>query len=162
LIIIKTRYFMSYQNALTITRQNRKALRKLMGFYTIEQLNKIPVGFNNNIIWNCGHILSVQQMLTNGLANVPFGISNELVNQYAPGTKPIQTADAERVEDIKTMLIYTLEQLEHDIAEHKFDQMSPFMTALKFEINDLDSAVTFNQYHEALHMGHMLNISKFL
>ncbi|MFZ1751585.1 MAG: DinB family protein [Saprospiraceae bacterium] len=153
---------MSYQNALTITRQNRKALRKLMGFYTIEQLNKIPVGFNNSIIWNCGHILSVQQMLTNGLANMPFETSSDLVNQYAPGTKPKQYSDAAEVDHIKAMLIQTLDQLEHNIHEHKFDQMSPFMTALKFEINDLDSAVTFNQYHEALHMGHMLNISKFL
>ena len=49
-----------------------------------------------------------------------------------------------------------------DINEAKFQVFNPFLTALRFEINDLEKAVAFNQYHEALHMGHILNLRKFL
>jgi hypothetical protein len=30
---------------------------------TLEQLNKIPEGYNNNLIWNIAHVVVVQQML---------------------------------------------------------------------------------------------------
>ena len=28
---------------------------------TVEQLNEVPAGFNNNIIWNVAHMLATQQ-----------------------------------------------------------------------------------------------------
>jgi uncharacterized damage-inducible protein DinB len=28
---------------------------------SVEQLNKVPTGFNNNIIWNLGHMIAAQQ-----------------------------------------------------------------------------------------------------
>lgn len=31
--------------------------------YTLDQLNKIPEGFNNNLIWNIGHEIVAQQAL---------------------------------------------------------------------------------------------------
>ncbi len=30
---------------------------------TAEQLNKIPDGYNNNIIWNLGHLICAEQSL---------------------------------------------------------------------------------------------------
>ena len=46
-----------------ITRTSRKIISQLLQDFTLEQLNTIPEGFNNNIIWNIGHIVVVQQML---------------------------------------------------------------------------------------------------
>ncbi|WP_353938893.1 DinB family protein [uncultured Chryseobacterium sp.] len=31
--------------------------------YSLDQLNKIPNGFNNNLIWHIGHIIVTQQKL---------------------------------------------------------------------------------------------------
>ncbi len=31
--------------------------------YSLEQLNYIPEGFSNNLIWNAGHIVASQQKL---------------------------------------------------------------------------------------------------
>ncbi|WP_407635809.1 DinB family protein [Solitalea canadensis] len=36
---------------------------KLKLKYTIDQLNKVPAGFNNNLIWNIGHEIVAQQAL---------------------------------------------------------------------------------------------------
>ena len=54
---------MSIEANLAITLQNRKACKKILDSLSIDQINQIPTGFNNNILWNCAHILAVQQML---------------------------------------------------------------------------------------------------
>ena len=40
---------------------NRKHYLKLIENYSLEQLNKIPEGFSNNLAWNLGHIIVAQQ-----------------------------------------------------------------------------------------------------
>jgi len=153
---------MSTQTSLAITLQNRKATKKLLDFVSIEQANMIPSGFNNNMIWQCGHILAVQQMLTYGLARLPFTIPKDIVNGFSPGTKPKDVYDSDFVAGLQKMLFTSYEQLVIDIEDGKFEKINPFMTALRFEIHDIESAILFNQYHEALHMGHTLSISRFL
>ncbi|MBC7887461.1 MAG: DinB family protein [Ferruginibacter sp.] len=39
---------------------------------SVEDLNFIPGGFNNNIAWHLGHIISVQQSLCYGLSRLSF------------------------------------------------------------------------------------------
>ena len=78
------------------------------------------------------------------------------------GTKPDGWYDEPFVNEVKALLFSTFEQLREDINTDIFQEFNPFLTALKFEINDREKAVAFNQYHEALHMGHILNIRKFL
>jgi hypothetical protein len=153
---------MSVEANLTITIQNRKALKRIMDSLNVDQINHIPAGFNNNILWNCAHVIAVQQMLTYGLTNQPFTVEKEFVFKFAPGTKPDEFYTEAFINEIKSMLFTSIEQLEIDIKTESFFAFNPFLTALKFEINDLEKAVAFNQYHEALHMGHILNIRKFL
>jgi hypothetical protein len=40
-----------------IMQKGRMQFVHLLNGLTIEQLNKIPEGFNNNLIWNFGHLL---------------------------------------------------------------------------------------------------------
>jgi hypothetical protein len=46
-----------------ITRTGRELLDKYFDNYSLEQLNKVPPGFSNNLIWNIGHSIVAQQML---------------------------------------------------------------------------------------------------
>ena len=46
-----------------IWRTNRNLYLEFFDKYTLEQLNKIPAGFSNNLIWNIGHIIVAQQGL---------------------------------------------------------------------------------------------------
>ncbi|MBP6235030.1 MAG: DinB family protein [Saprospiraceae bacterium] len=153
---------MSIEANLAITLQNRKACKKILDSLSIDQINQIPSGFNNNILWNCAHIIAVQQMLTYGLINQAFTVDKTFVFRFSPGTKPDGWYDEPFVNEVKALLFSTFEQLREDIDTDIFQEFNPFLTALKFEINDREKAVAFNQYHEALHMGHILNIRKFL
>lgn len=145
-----------------ITLQNRKAYKKLLDSLSVEQINLIPEGFNNNIFWNCAHVITVQQLFTYGLADLSFTIPDVMFREFSPGTKPAKYYDEAYIGEIKKLLFASMEQLDGDISAKKFDNMRPFLTALKFEITDIVSALAFNQYHEALHMGHVLNLRRFI
>ncbi len=147
---------------LTIMLQNRKALKKIMDVMSTDQLNKIPSGFNNNIVWNVGHVIAVQQRLIYGLAGVHYSIDKEIVKTFLPGTSPDKYYDNVLIADIKQFLVTTYTQMITDINEDKFLTYAPFSTSLRYDIKDLSSALTFNFYHEALHMGHILNLMKFV
>ena len=51
------------QSTFDITQSSRNILHKFLINYSLEQLNKVPEGYNNNLIWNIAHIVVVQQML---------------------------------------------------------------------------------------------------
>ena len=42
---------------------SRHIYLKFLETYSLAQLNKIPDGFSNNIIWNAGHVIVSQQKL---------------------------------------------------------------------------------------------------
>jgi hypothetical protein len=55
--------------------------------YTLEQLNKVHEGFNNNIIWNIAHVIVTQQILVYKLSGLPMIVTDEMVEKYRKGTK---------------------------------------------------------------------------
>jgi len=130
--------------------------------YSLEQLNKIPDGFSNNLIWNIGHIIVAQQALIYKGSNLEGYISKELIDRYKPGTKPTgQTSEGEVIE-LKELLISLIEKTETDFANHKFSTYNQRMTATGFYLSSLKDAFEFNNYHEGLHLGVMMSIRKFV
>lgn len=66
----------------------RALLKSVTSDLTVEQLNKIPKGFNNNIAWNLGHILVTQQLLVYALTDTKPLISENLIQTFRKGTAP--------------------------------------------------------------------------
>ncbi|MBT6439868.1 MAG: hypothetical protein HOB26_01170 [Flavobacteriales bacterium] len=52
---------------------------------SLNQLNQVPSGFNNNNIWNVAHVLVTQQLLICGLSSLPFAMDNSLVDRFSRG-----------------------------------------------------------------------------
>jgi hypothetical protein len=75
-------------------------LSQFLKGYSLAQLNSIPQGHNNNLIWNIAHIIVVQQMLVYKLSGLPMKISDTLVEKYKKGTKPEQDATQAEVDEI--------------------------------------------------------------
>jgi hypothetical protein len=70
------------QQTLDITRTSRTIVSQMLAGYTLDQLNTIPEGYSNNLIWNIAHIIVVQQMLVYKLSGLPMMISDEMVEKY--------------------------------------------------------------------------------
>ena len=58
------------ESVFKIWTSNRNLYLDFLEKYTLEQLNKIPEGFSNNLIWNIGHIIVAQQRLVYAASNL--------------------------------------------------------------------------------------------
>lgn len=145
-----------------ITRVSRQLYNKLFENFTLEQLNKIPAGFNNNIIWNIGHIVVSQQMLLYlASGNQPM-VSAELIELYKRGTRPERDATQQEADEIKNLLFNTIEKSEQDYNNGMFTTYTERKTEFGFMVSSIEDAIAFNNYHEAVHMGVIMGLRKFV
>jgi hypothetical protein len=150
------------QATFEINHSSRNVLLKFLESHTVEQLNKVPEGFANNLIWNIGHIVVVQQMLVYKLSGLNMMISDEMVEKYKRGSKPEVSIEQTEIDEIKKLLFLTLEQTKEDFANDIFDEFMEFTTMTGFTIKSAKGAMEFNNYHEGLHTGIMMQIKKFI
>lgn len=145
-----------------ITHQSRKIISELLQNLTLEQLNKIPDGFNNNIIWNIGHIIVVQQMLVYHLSNLPMLVSDAMVEKYKRGTKPEQEVTPSEIVEMQSLLFETITNTAIDFNCQRFKNYNEFTTMMGFKLRNVEDALAFNYYHEAIHIGIIMGIKKFV
>lgn len=150
------------EKAFDITLNGRKVLSQYFENHTLEQLNKIPPGFNNNLIWNIAHIIVVQQLLVYKLSGLPMNIPNEMVAKYQKGTRPERDLTQEEADQIKALLFITIDQTQQDHVNKIFETYHPFSNNLGFTLKNVEEAIAFNYYHEAMHTGMMMSIRKFV
>lgn len=141
---------------------NRKHYLKLIDSYSLEQLNKIPEGFSNNLVWNLGHIIVAQQGLVYRLSGLQINVSAEMNEQYRNGSKPTGTTTQAEVDELKALLFSLIEKTKADYTAGKFITYNEYTTGTGFHLGNINDALEFNNYHEALHMGFMMNIRKFI
>ncbi|WP_309614189.1 DinB family protein [Flavobacterium sp.] len=141
---------------------SRKLYLKLIENYSLEQLNKIPEGFSNNLAWNLGHIIVAQQGLVYRLSGLPIYVNDEMNNTYKNGSKPTGTTTQAEIDELKELLFSLIEKTKEDYANGKFVTFTEYTTGTGFHLASTLEAMNFNNYHEALHMGFMMNIRKFI
>lgn len=145
-----------------ITRVSRQIYSNFLDKYTLEQLNKVPPGFSNNIIWNIGHIVVSQQMLVYlGSGKQPM-ISQELINLYMRGTKPERDVTQQEADEIRELLFSTIVKTEEDYKAGLFTTYTERKTEFGFILSSTEDAITFNNYHEGVHLGVMMGLRKFV
>jgi hypothetical protein len=127
-----------------------------------EQLNTIPKGFSNNIIWNLGHMMVSQQLLCYKLSGLDCGISDTLIDRYKTGSRPNDITTHNEVESIKTNFLTLAENLKHDYSDKKFKVYATYTTRIKTTLNSIDDAIVFNTYHEGIHLGIILQLLKLV
>lgn len=145
-----------------INKTSRNLLLTFIENNSLEKLNAIPEGYSNNLIWNIGHIIVVQQMLVYKLSGLPMMISDIMIEKYKKGTKPEHTVTQEEIDEIKILLFSTLEKAKKDFTNNIFQEYSEFTTMTGFTIQSAQSAMEFNNYHEAIHTGIMMRIQKMV
>ena len=143
-------------------RTSRRLYSNFFDKYPLEQLNKVPNGFNNNLIWNIGHIIVAQQSLIYKGSNLPMHISEDLLNLYKPGTKPTGTTSQTEVNELKGLLFSLVDKTEADFQKGIFTTYNERTTTTGFHLASTKDAFEFNNYHEGLHLGYMMGIRKFL
>ena len=109
-----------------------------------EQFNQVAEGFNNNIIWNLGHMIATQQGMTYKRAGLPTVISVDFWEKFRTGSKPEGIVTDDEIANIKTNAEIDVKtdveynsvgdetEIEYDSIGNNFDQK---MKALKAVLN---------------------------
>lgn len=130
--------------------------------YDNDQLNVIPHGFNNNLIWHLGHVISVQDTLIYKSTGVSSTLPDDLRLKYKPGTRPENVADGTEIDLIKSLLLAQIDWTEKDMAQQLFGPFQERTLSTGYHLGSLEDAFVFNNFHEGLHMGYFMGIKKLV
>jgi hypothetical protein len=145
-----------------IWQTSRGLYQNFLDNYSLDQLNTIPVGMSNNLIWNIGHVIVSQQKLVYALSGLPMHISDSLFEKYQNGSRPDGKTTQAEVDEIKKLLSEMVEKTKSDFETGVFKEFHPYQTKTGFHLGTWKEAMEFNNYHEGIHLGIMLQIKKFL
>jgi hypothetical protein len=142
--------------------KNRKIMSSFIDAFSFEDLNKIPEKFNNNLIWNIAHLIVTQQLLTYSLSGLPMQISDALVDKYKKGSMVDGNVSQEEINEIKGLLISTIEKTKEDYEKGVFNSFQPYTTSTNSTLKSFEEAMEFNNFHEGIHLGYILALKKSL
>jgi hypothetical protein len=144
---------------LAITRKN---ILSLIEKLSDEQLIEIPGKFNNNILWNAGHILNSQQKLCYGLTGNPLYIPESYSPLFSKGTSPKEWQKTPPIADIKKFLSETSQHLKEDYKRGIFKTFKEYTTSFGYDLKSIEDVICFNNVHEGLHLGVMMALRKLV
>ncbi|MFM7895040.1 MAG: DinB family protein [Flavobacterium sp.] len=141
---------------------SRNIYLKFFDNYSLEQLNTIPAGMSNNLIWNLGHVVVSQQKLVYALSGLPMHIPDSLFEKYQNGSRPDGKTSQAEVDEIKKLLSEMVEKTKADFEAGIFKEFHPYQTKTGFHLGSWKEAMEFNNYHEGIHLGIMMSIKKHI
>jgi hypothetical protein len=93
---------------------------------------------------------------------LPMHIPDSLFEKYQNGSRPDEKTTQAEVDEIKSLLVDLVEKTQADFEAGIFKTFHPYQTKTGFKLETLEEAIAFNNYHEGVHLGIMLQIKKFL
>ncbi|MCX2680575.1 DinB family protein [Galbibacter sp. EGI 63066] len=149
---------MDYQ--FEVLEKSRQSLLKLIEGLTEEEINKIPEGFNNNIAWNVIHVLITQQLICYKLAGEEGYVDEQTIKDYRKGTapNPEKPVSLEEFEKYKEELMPNVSRIKADYP--KFTTYNSYTTSVGISLNSIEDAITFNNYHEGIHLGYVMALRR--
>ncbi|MGN7986386.1 DinB family protein [Pedobacter sp. 22226] len=145
-----------------ILRASRNRLLQLVETSSNEILFKIPAGFNNNIIWQIGHCITSQQRHVYMRSGLPMYISKAFMESFKIGSSPRSWEIHPDVNELKHLLIDTVNRLESDLESGIFVNYEPFELPIGFKVKNHIEALQAANYHEAEHSGKIFTYLKLL
>ena len=145
-----------------ILKATRRNYLKAIGGLSLETLNTIPKGFNNNIIWNVTHAVVTQQRLCYGLSGNKIRLPQGIIEAYQKGSKPTRPVTQVEVDQSIDWLKASIGWLEEDYEMGIFKDYKVYPTSYGFTLSSIEEAITFNNVHEGMHLGWIGAIKKSL
>ncbi|TXE13144.1 DinB family protein [Seonamhaeicola algicola] len=141
----------------------RKALKQILDNASETQLNTIPKGFNNNIIWNIAHLVVSEQLLINKLSGLPVTVSDDLINAFKKGTKPTGNVSQQEIEVIKDLVISSIKKSEENYKTGLFKNYTEYTVSTTGNtLKTVEDALNFVLLHEGIHLGVVMALLKLV
>lgn len=153
------------QFGLHVFQKTRQTVVDAITELTEAQLLAVPDGFDNNILWNVGHIIVVQQALIYGRSGLDPLIDIEAMQaSFWPNTSPASWQTTPNSTAILAMLADHTQQLTADLAAGAFSNAvyQPRTSGSGIYCETLEEAIHYNNYHEGLHLGAILALRNLI
>ncbi len=147
---------------LQVLRQTRRNILRQCDGLSLEQLNHIPAGMSNNLLWNAGHVVATQQLLCYGLGNQPIPLPADFIERYRKGSRPVGAASGAEWTFIKSRMESTVDEFENDLRTLDFSNFREYESSYGVQLNNIGQALSFNNVHEGMHLGNMIVMKKLL
>ncbi len=149
------------QEVFAYIRQTRRSLLQLVRPLSTEQLNAIPAGFNNNIIWNLGHLA----VSTPALCYIRTGINKDIkipfLKKYVKGSKPEEIVTVDEIEFMKEQLLSSIDQVEKGYNNKVFKTIQPYATeTYGLEMHTIEEVLTCSLAHDNYHFAYTAALKK--
>lgn len=138
----------------------RQLVLKMCGKLSLAELNCIPSGFRNSIAWNVIHTLAVQQSLCYVRSGLEPYCGIALIKQYGKGTFPEEPITEEVWQQHLKDYRANIDRLESDYQNKRFQNYQPYTTSLNFTIDTIETAISFNNFHEGIHLGYIMALRR--
>ena|ERR1700748_3939776 len=148
--------------AIEVLQHPRRLILETISNLTIDQLNKIPEGFNNNIIWNLGHMIASQQGICYKRTGAELRVTDDFFKTYVSGSKPERFITEAEFVELKELFFSTLEDLQADYDAQKFTSYEGVNTRYNIPVSNIDEAIAFLPFHDGLHIGYIMSLRKLV
>ena len=146
---------------LEILQKSRKSFKKVLDSTSLENLNKVPEGYRNNIIWNIGHIVVTEQLLAYKLSGLPTLVNDNLIEKYRKGTMPEAFITQNEVDEINGLLEVTIEKTIEDYKNDAFKNFNEYTVSTTGNtLTNIDESLQFILFHEGIHLGIVMSLLK--
>ncbi|MFD1616470.1 DinB family protein [Gelatiniphilus marinus] len=144
-----------------VLNNTRTILSEIIDNTSLKDLNTVPKGFNNNVIWNIAHIVVSEQLLAYRLSGLPSMVSDEMIDKYKKGTKPEGPVTQQEANQIKGLLLSALKNTKTDYYNGVFKNYNAYTVSTTGNtLNTIDEALQFILTHEGIHYGYILALLK--
>lgn len=130
---------------------------------SIEQLNKIPGGFRNNLAWHLGHIVVSTEALCYIRSSVNPQKEIPHFDKYKNGSVPEAFIEQRETDYFLDNLLPSIEAIEADFQKGIFKEVQPYAThTFGVELSDIQTIFSCCSHHDVLHYGHMQAMRKLI
>lgn len=150
-------------NHFIFSKSIRSKIIPLYQSLSIEQLNRIPEGFRNNLAWHLGHIV----VTTPVLCYIRTGVNPEkaipYLDKYKNGSVPESFIEQSEIDYFLNELLPSVEAIEDDYAAGVFKEVKSYSTVtFGVEMKDIETYFDCCSQHDALHYGHIQAMRKLV
>jgi len=96
------------------------------------------------------------------LSGLPTLISDDMIEMFRKGSKPQRDLTQKEVDEIKGLLFSTVEKTKEDYKIGVFKSYQSYTTSTNSTLTNVEDALSFNNFHEGIHLGYILALKKSL
>lgn len=131
--------------------------------FSFEELNTIPETHNNSMLWNYGHAIVTQHLLSFGVSGLELEIPIDIVNRYRKGTSPKEGDLTQEDLDYFNNHSEGLFNLAKETYQNGgFSKFKNYTTSFGVELDSIEAAILFNNIHMGMHFGYLLALRKLI